>query len=82
MSLMHFEQRARELRHRYRTDNGMMSAKDVAREERCTERTARRLIENGELGDVYARNSRVKRISVEAYLRYLERQTIIMKSSA
>lgn len=82
MSLMHFESRVRQLRQAYRSQNGMMSAKDVAREEGCSERTAQRLIDNGSLGDVYARNARVKRISVEAYIKHLERQTIIMKSSA
>lgn len=80
--LMHFSMRARELRNRYRSSEGLMSPKDVAREEGCSRSTANSLIRSGKLGDVYARNRRVKRISVEAYISYLERRTIIMKYSA
>lgn len=82
MSLMQFADRAKELRQAYRGQRGMMAAKDIAREEACSDVTAQRLMNSGKLGEVYVRNSRVKRIHVEAYIRYIERQTIIMKSSA
>lgn len=76
------EARAAELRRRYASANGLLSAGDIAREENVSMATAGALIRRGAFGPIYRRNQRVVRVWLRGYLRFLERQTIIVKASA
>lgn len=76
------ERRAAELHRRYKVSGGLMSAGDVAIEEACSVASAANLIRSGKLGPVYRRNKRVVRVRVDGYVHFLERATIIVRSSA
>jgi hypothetical protein len=70
------------LREKYSRRGSRMDSSDIAIEEGCSRETAVRMMNRGEFGQIYARNKRVKWISVEGYCEYLSVKTVVIKASA
>lgn len=82
MSNIHLQRRCEALRAKYSRRSGRMYAGDIAAEEECSTRTALRMMEGGEFGELHARNRRVKWVIVDGYCEYLSNKTVVLKASA
>ncbi len=82
MSTVHLQRRCEELRAKYSRRGGRMFSSDIALEEGCSTDTAVRMMNSGDLGELHARNKRVKWVLVEGYCDYLATKTVVLKASA
>lgn len=73
------DRRIAQLRRAYKVE---MSAKDIAREENCSPRTASERMRNFEYGALTVRNKRVIRCFTEGYIQYLQEKTVLQKGAA
>lgn len=65
-----------------RTYGEEMSCKDLAREEGCSTRTARRRMSNFDYGALTKRSARDVKIETHNYVKYLRERTVVTKLCA
>jgi hypothetical protein len=73
------EQKISRIRREYGEE---MSAKDIAREEKCSPSKASRRMANFEFGGLTKRNARVVRCYREGYIQFLRDKTVLQRGAA
>lgn len=75
----HLERRISTIRKEYGEE---MTAKDIARAEKCSTETASRRMNRFEFGALTKRNARVVRCYRDGYIDYLRGKTVILRATA